>query len=440
MKNISIQVCMANRNRIDCHVDFDPDEMPHREGDNIAQVDCSGCHDTENFMNGIHGQKKVKCSDCHSTHSIQEASLLSDKKEVLCLSCHNKSSVKGFANSIHFKEAGLTCLDCHGESTHEIKSANFSENELHELCATCHEEPVKNFENSLHGKSLARGNKIAPNCVTCHNSHKILSGKNPASNTYVMNIPKLCGQCHKDGTPVSTLKNISQSHILENYSESIHGEGLLKRGLIVTAVCTSCHFSHNILPHEDAKSSINRKNIANTCMQCHQQIETVHQKVINGELWEKKPHTIPVCIDCHQPHKVRRVFYEQDFTNDYCMTCHKNKELYKDENGKRISLYVDINEHNNSAHKDNSCIKCHTQVSTAKNPICKNSGKVDCSTCHSEAVEDYKTSIHGTLFAKGDLNAPDCKDCHGKHNILKKNNSNSPIFSRNIPATMRQMP
>ncbi len=93
--------------------------------------------------------------------------------------------------------------------------------------------------------------------------------------------------------------------------DSIHGEGLFRRGLVVTAVCTSCHTSHFVLPHTDPRSSIAKANIAKTCTKCHARIEDVHQKVIRGELWEKQPNLIPACVDCHQPHEIRRVFYSQ---------------------------------------------------------------------------------------------------------------------------------
>ena len=45
-------------------------------------------------------------------------------------------------------------------------------------------------------------------------------------------------------------------NILGNYMDSIHGEGLFKQGLTVTAVCTSCHTAHFVLPHTDPRSSI----------------------------------------------------------------------------------------------------------------------------------------------------------------------------------------
>ncbi len=278
---------------VDCHEDFDPEEFPHREGEEIHKVECSNCHDTEEFEEGIHGQKGLNCFDCHTKHSIAEAGNLSDQGPDFCLTCHKSAAVKGYIESVHYKkykegETSPMCIDCHGTSTHDIAKADFSEDELHELCATCHEQPVENFENSLHGKALANGKFLAPNCIKCHSSHKILSHTDENSKTYKMNIPALCGDCHKDGTRVSELRTISQRHILENYAESIHGDGLFRRGLIVSAVCTDCHFSHNILPHENPESSINRDNIAKTCTQCHAQIERVHVKVINGELWGKR--------------------------------------------------------------------------------------------------------------------------------------------------------
>lgn len=423
---------------IDCHEGFDPDDIPHKEGNNIYKVDCSNCHDTEDFSKSIHGVKNLACFECHSKHEISEASLLQSNEQQLCLSCHNQQSVKTFLTSVHgLKNSegkqNADCVDCHNGSAHTINVPVRNGKESLSVCEQCHENEAEQFESSLHGKAVLSNKILAPTCIKCHGSHNILPASNEKSRVYVMNIPSLCGSCHKEGTPVSKLSTVSQDHVLEDYSESIHGEGLLKRGLVVTAVCTSCHFSHNILPHENPKSSINKKNIASTCMQCHRQIESVHVKVINGELWEKEPHKIPACIDCHQPHKARRVVYEEDFRNELCMQCHSDKNLSMTKNGEIISLFVDIEEHNNSAHKDNSCIKCHTNISITNNPICLNSGKVDCSICHDSQVTDYNISEHGKEFSAGNKNAPTCITCHGKHDVMKKSNVASPTFKTKIP-------
>ena len=138
-------------------------------------------------------------------------------------------------------------------------------------------------------RSLA-ATALAPRCVTCHGNHDILPVKDPRSSVAAMKVPFVCGQCHREGTPVQMNRNIPEHDILENYTESIHGQGLLKKGLIVASKCASCHTAHSILPHTNPASSISRKrgNIAATCTKCHAEIEIVHRKIIKGELWEKQ--------------------------------------------------------------------------------------------------------------------------------------------------------
>jgi len=322
---------------------------------------------------GLYAQDDDECLACHGDRGFVT------EKDGKTISLW--VNLKSFSKSVH---GDLGCISCHSDASteHFLNDEPLAKVE----CDLCHSEPAEKFTMSLHGVALKEGRHLAPSCETCHGKHDILPSENPASKTYVRNIPSLCGTCHKEGTPVSQLGTVAEGHVLEDYSQSIHGDGLFRRGLIVTAVCTSCHNSHDILPHENPASSIHRNNIAATCMHCHAQIEQVHLKVIRGELWEKRPHEIPSCIDCHQPHKVRRVFYEESFPDTLCMSCHSDPELQKEVEGKVISLYVDQDELIHSAHGNNSCIKCHTSVSQSRNPVCRDSGRVDCSMCHAEEV------------------------------------------------------
>ncbi|MFH1625027.1 MAG: cytochrome c3 family protein [Pseudomonadota bacterium] len=366
------------------------------------------------------GAEDEECLDCHG-----ERDFVAERhgKEVSLY-----VNGKAFANSIHGKNG---CVSCHEDA--DVEKFPHEERLAKVECAKCHDRVGELFEKSLHGDALRKRKYLAPNCTTCHGIHNILPSTDERSRTYVMNIPSLCGSCHKEGTPVSKLRTVAERHVLEDYSQSIHGDGLFKRGLIVTAVCTSCHSSHNILRHEDPASSINHNNIPKTCTKCHRQIEKVHLKVIRGELWEKSPHVIPVCIDCHQPHKVRRVFYKESFPDKLCMSCHSRKDLHKTVGGEKVSLYVDADEHSKSVHARSSCIKCHTNVSMSRNPVCLNSDRVDCSICHSEQVANYQVSQHGVYYANGNPIAPCCTYCHGTHAMQSKKDLNSPTFARNIP-------
>jgi predicted CXXCH cytochrome family protein len=362
------------------------------------------------------------CLDCHSDPT------LTVEKDGKVIQLFVKQ--KDFQNSVHGENG---CVSCHADIDEENLPHDFPLQKVD--CGNCHEQETEQHNESLHGLAFKRDDPYAPTCITCHGTHYTLSSKNPKSPIYVMNIPLLCGRCHKEGTDMVKVHNIPEKDIIKNYSMSIHGEGLFNRGLIGTAVCTSCHTAHFTLPHTDLRSSIHRNNIAGMCMQCHALIEQVHTKVVRGELWEKRPNVIPACIDCHSPHKIRRVFYVDTMNDEYCMRCHAKKDLVKQNaDGTVDSLYVNLADVRISAHGNNiECIKCHVNVSNLKNPVCKDSGPVDCSICHAQAVLDYQASTHGTLLAENDPNAPNCRECHGTHLIKKKDDLTSPIFPRNIP-------
>ncbi|MCC7175845.1 MAG: cytochrome b/b6 domain-containing protein [Bryobacterales bacterium] len=326
--------------------------------------------------------------------------------------------------------AELECNGCHAdlavkkEFPHPEKLAPVD-------CGGCHPDQQAQYDQSLHGTALKKGDRSAPSCKTCHGAHDVLRRTAPNSPIATMGVPRLCGQCHREGSPVSLTHAIPQSNILGNYTDSIHGEGLFRRGLVVTAVCTSCHTSHFVLPHTDPRSSIAKANIARTCTQCHARIEDVHQKVIRGELWEKQPNLIPACVDCHQPHQVRRVFYTEGMADRDCQRCHGNPAL-KSADGR--AMYVNQEQVQRSRHARTACVQCHTGASPSLDRPCKTAApKVDCSICHADQVAQYNEGIHGQLVAKGSPDGPACADCHGTHGVRGRNESDSPTFSRNVP-------
>jgi cytochrome b subunit of formate dehydrogenase len=327
--------------------------------------------------------------------------------------------------------ASLDCVACHAD----IKEVPHPEKLARVNCGLCHTSELSQYEGSVHGRKAAQNDPYAPGCKLCHGTHDILAASNLKSPIATINIPRLCGGCHREDTEVSKTRAISQTNILENYKDSIHGQGLFQKGLTVTAVCTSCHSAHNVLPHNDPRSSIAKQNIAKTCTKCHAQIETVHRQVIRGELWEKQPHLIPACVDCHEPHKIRKVFYTQGMSNGDCLSCHANPALKPVTAGNTAALHVNAAELAGSRHSRIACVQCHTGGTPSNVRACSTiKEKVDCSICHEKVVAQYRESTHGTLAAKGSPDAPLCKDCHSPHGTLGKADSASPTFSRNIPA------
>lgn len=361
-------------------------------------------------------------SDCFACHSDKDLTGKRGKKTISVF-----IDEKGFSKSVH---GSLTCTSCHADL--EDADLPHQEDLLRVNCGLCHSNEQEQHTKSLHGKAIARGDPLAPFCIDCHGSHNIPPVNDPSSPVAVLQIPFLCGKCHQEGSPVQRQRVIHQDHILENFSESIHGEGLLRKGLIVAPSCASCHTSHSILPHTDPASSIARRNIAATCTKCHAQIEAVHRKVIKGELWEKETHVLPACIDCHQPHKIRKVYYDQGMADRDCMRCHESHELKAREDGR--SLFVRADELTNSRHAKVTCSQCHAGVNASRLRPCETiTQEVDCSSCHAEIGQRYLKSMHGVLITKADPNAPTCKECHGTHRVMGKLEPKSMTFPTNVP-------
>jgi len=387
-----------------------------------------------------------------SVHSLAQ-------ENTACLECHGKAGLKiehkgreislfvdeqRFAESVH---ASMPCVGCHtdldgvDQFPHKADLAPVN-------CGECHEDddgPIAAYWASTHGQQVKAGDAQAPHCQDCHGSHDILPLKDLQSAVSPFNIPKMCAQCHAEGAEVERTHDIPEEQVFQRYRDSIHGEGLFKQGLIVTAVCTSCHTGHNVLPHTDPKSTIHKDRVVGTCMKCHGLIEQVHRKVVAGQLWERSG-AVPICVECHSPHEVRKVFYDTNMSNADCLRCHSDPNLRASSDGR--SLHVDAAECGESIHgrKTVSCAQCHAGASPAVERSCATiTEKVNCSTCHEAQVLDYRRGRHGQLRAAGDANAPTCVDCHGRHNILEhiapENASptlqalvrSSPTFSRNVP-------
>jgi len=429
---------------IDCHGDLKGVELPH--GEEVEPVVCAICHDdvAAELASGPHGRlpadprsPSAMCVRCHGTHDVLPArdpasATTPARVAAQCVGCHEKEG-RAVEAGVHRGEHGAGCADCH--RGHRVVAPADPIGQL-ETCGGCHKDQATQHRRSLHGKAAVQGDPLAPSCVFCHEHHTILAHTEQASPTAVMNIPFLCGRCHREGTAVSLQKAIPQQAILENFSMSAHGEALYEKGLTVAAVCTSCHTSHDILDHNNPASSINRNNVARTCMKCHGRIEQVHLKVIEGRLWEQEPHKVPSCVECHQSHKIRRrSATTEGAANRNCLTCHGKPELTMVRDGKTISLFIDEEKYALSMHHQTACAQCHTEVNPGhpERPCATITSRVDCGICHAEQVHDHELSRHGQLAVNGDSQVPVCLTCHTAHDTQGHRFPTSPTFVRNVP-------
>jgi cytochrome b subunit of formate dehydrogenase len=230
---------------------------------------CSACHDQ--------GQKLAKsahtglpCDTCHESH--EKYPHPAGIAKPVCATCH-QDEASDYALGVHGQarkngnEGAPDCGVCHG-SAHELLSPSSQafRAAVPDTCGMCHSEIAGQYGASVHGQALARGVTQAPLCTDCHGEHRILKHTNEASPVNAAHIRDTCGSCHGDVR--LTRKFGLPSDRLVSFDSSYHGLAA-KAGSQTVANCASCHGVHNILPSSDPKSTINPRNLAKTCGQCH---------------------------------------------------------------------------------------------------------------------------------------------------------------------------
>ena len=116
----------------------------------------------------------------------------SEIKNEDCLSCHDdQAHGKTFTASVH---GTLQCVNCHTtlasvELPHDTSVKRVE-------CGSCHAKQLGEFNESLHGQAMVKGDKLAPHCQSCHGNHDILPVTDKDSKVSALRIPFVCGSCH----------------------------------------------------------------------------------------------------------------------------------------------------------------------------------------------------------------------------------------------------
>jgi hypothetical protein len=247
-------------------------------------------------------------------------------------------------------------------------------------CGACHTEIAQEYARSRHGKLLLDGDPNAPSCKECHGTHGTLGRLQGSSPTFATNVPMLCARCHREGEKAAVRYKGPEHGIIEAYTESIHGKGLLKSGLTVTATCTSCHSAHGVQPRTDPASTVNRANVPATCGRCHHGIQEEFEKSVHHEMVGKTDKELPVCDDCHSAHTIRRA----------------------DADGFKLDIMQ------------------------------------KCGRCHGEIARTYFDTYHGKVSQLGYTKTAKCYDCHGAHDIHKISDPRSHLSRPNVVATCQK--
>ena len=301
-----------------------------------------------------------------------------------CLMCHGDKDAKRADNSPVFVDAQkfgaskhqvLACVDCHADLA-TLKDFPHPDKLAKVSCATCHDQPQEQYAKGIHGVARQNGKSLAATCSDCHGMHDIMGAADPASPTNHLNLPTTCAKCHGNADIIKR-GNIQIGNVATLYHDSIHGKALEKSGLLVAPSCSDCHGNHEIRRKTDPESRVFRTNVPVTCGKCHAGIKQHYDQSIHGTQMAAGNAKAPVCSDCHSAHAIQRVETDQW----------------------RLAV---------------------TQ---------------ECGTCHTESARTFRDTFHGQVTSLGFVRVAACADCHGSHDIQRKNDPRSRVNPANIVQT-----
>jgi cytochrome b subunit of formate dehydrogenase len=155
------------------------------------------------------------------------------------------------------------------------------------------------------------------------------------------------------------------------------------------------------------------------CVSCHEQ----------GQKLDKSAHAGLTCDTCHERHEAFP--HPANIPKPQCITCHQDQaDKYAD------GVHGQARKHGNEGAPD--CGMCHGsahELLPPKSQAFRSSVVDTCGLCHTDVVDQYRTSVHGKAMAQGIAQAPLCTDCHGEHDILKHTNTASPVNEAHIRDT-----
>lgn len=187
------------------------------------------------------------------------------------------------------------------------------------------------------------------------------------------------------------------------------------------------------------------------CMMCHSDKELTREDGTNvgvdADLFGGSIHAWLSCTDCHNDLAEGEIPHEAKLAPPDCSSCHADA----------VALYekgIHAKARAEGKMLAASCADCHGahDILPAADPASRtNHQKLPetCGSCHGnsriiaegnidigDVAAAFHDSIHGkALTDKGLVVAPNCSDCHRAHDVLRKDDPESPVHRAQIPDT-----
>lgn len=229
-----------------------------------------------------------------------------------------------------------------------------------------------------------------------------------------------CLTCHADPT-ATRADGRSVSVDKSAFDGSVHG----------ILGCTDCHqdLATAELPHGESLARVD-------CATCHADAVTAYGKGIHAKARESGQTLAATCVDCHGTHDILPSKNSKSRTYpirlpETCGRCHGDAKIIREAGIQIGDVYSQYHDSIHGRALDRSgllvsakCTDCHGhhEVRRKDDPesgVARAQIPSTCGKCHEGIRDLYREGIHGTRLAAGDRRVPVCSDCHTAHAIRR---------------------
>jgi cytochrome b subunit of formate dehydrogenase len=303
------------------------------------------------------------------------------------------------------------------------------------VCLDCHSDPKLTMKKAGHVVSLFVDRAVlagsAHNSLECTDCHEGFDAESIPHQKPLKSVD--CASCHEEP---------GRKHV---FHPRLAGSPLPKGD---DTACTICHGTHAVARVKSAAFPFTPGQQAESCGRCHQPVRGQFLASAHGRSLAAGRKEAPACLDCHRQPVARppgeKVRIELKLAQTrLCESCHLKKAAVGDQTllGTRFIASFERGVHGAALGRGvveaANCVDCHgshemNQAMVAGSRVNKSHLPETCAKCHQAQTAEYNVSVHAVALRRGNLDSPICTDCHGEHEILAHTNPASPVYARSV--------
>ena len=302
-------------------------------------------------------------------------------------------------------------------------------------CLECHSDPEFTMKKGGAKLSLFVDDKIAArsahgslDCVDCHEKFDgdALPHRKPL-------VPVDCLSCHDNtGRKHAFHPRLAGAEIPPGDDTS----------------CVACHGTHDVAPVKQAAFPFADGPQPQACGKCHESARDHFLNSAHGEAFTKKQANAPDCLTCHRqaivPVKGATATLAQKLAQTkQCESCHVGRETVAGQSLRGTGFVTDFDRSVHGAAlrggsvEAANCVDCHgahemNRAMASGARVNKQHVAGTCATCHKQAAHEFGDSVHAAALRKGSADSATCTDCHGEHDIRDHRDPTSPVNAKNV--------